>query len=305
MPRRRAAWPSEASATPIDALIVGHFTRDLLPDVGGWRPGGAALYAAVAASRLGLRVGIVTSAPADLCASASAALGDTPMIVVECETATTFENVYTPAGRMQSLRASAHPLTLDDIPTAWRRCEVALLAPVAGEVAPGLARELEARVIGAAPQGWLRAWDATGRVRPRPLDDAALDALRSLSAMILSREDLTGPAPDSTAQTTADQTLRAWSRQVPLIAVTRGADGADLWRAGACQRFPGYPAREVDPTGAGDVFAAAFLCTLASSGDPAAAIAQANRIAALSVEGIGPSAIPTLAQVAARYPDQG
>ncbi len=301
MNRRRRAWPTGAAREPIDALIVGHLTRDLLPD-GGWRPGGAALYAAVTASRLGLRVGIVTSAPADLCANVSSTLDGAPMIVVESETATTFENVYTPAGRVQYLRASAEPLTLDDIPTRWRRCAVALLAPVAGEVAPGLAAALDARVIGAAPQGWLRAWDATGRVRPQPLDGAALDALRSFSALIVSREDLTGPAADATTQEAADETLRAWARLVPLVAVTRGAEGADLYRAGAVERYPGSPAREVDPTGAGDVFAAAFLSALARDGDAAAAIAQANRIAALSVEGVGPSAIPTLAQVAARYP---
>jgi sugar/nucleoside kinase (ribokinase family) len=48
----------------------------------------------------------------------------------------------------------------------------------------------------------------------------------------------------------------------------------------------------------------AFLCALATSGDAAAAIDQANRVAALSVEGVGVSAIPTPAQVAARYPTQ-
>src|SRR6185437_13487566 len=160
----------------------------------------------------------------------------------------------------------------DDIPARWRRCEVALLAPVAGEVAPGLAATLEARVIGAAPQGWLRAWDATGRVRPQPLDGAAQDALRSLTALILSREDLTGPAAPAAAQDAADQTLSAWARLVPLIAVTRGAEGADLYRAGAVERYSGSPAREVDPTGAGDVFAAAFLSALARDGDAGAAI---------------------------------
>jgi sugar/nucleoside kinase (ribokinase family) len=286
---------------PIDALIIGHLTRDLLPD-GAWRPGGAALYAGVAARRLGLRVGLVTSAPADLCASVAETLGDTPMIVAPTETATTFENVYTSAGRVQYLRASAQPLTLDDIPSAWRRCEVALLAPVAGELAPALASELEARVIGAAPQGWLRQWGEDGRVRPRRLDAREVDALPRLTALILSREDLIGPAGDAAAQAAADETLAAWARLVALLAVTRGPGGADLWRAGVVERFPGYPARELDPTGAGDVFAMAFLCALASTGDAAAAIDQANRIAALSVEGIGASTIPTLAQVAARYP---
>ncbi|HEY7849999.1 MAG TPA: PfkB family carbohydrate kinase [Ktedonobacterales bacterium] len=301
---RRYPRPTTAPPQPIDALFVGHLTRDVLPD-GSWQPGGAVLYAGVAAARLGLRVGIVTSAPADLCARAAEALGAAPMVVVDCETATTFENVYTPAGRVQYLRASAHPLTLDDIPLEWRRCEVALLAPVAGELAPTLAGELGARVIGAAPQGWLRQWEADGRVRPQRIDGEALAALGSLSALIVSREDLTGPAADVGTLAAAEETLAAWTRLVPLLVVTRGAEGADLYRAGAVERFSGYPAREVDPTGAGDVFAAAFLCALAVGGDPAAAIDQANRVAALSVEGVGPSAIPSLAQAIARYPTRG
>ena len=73
-------------------------------------------------------------------------------------------------------------------------------------------------------------------------------------------------------------------------------------RAGAIERFPGYPASEVDPTGAGDVFAATFLCALVATDDPAEAMDQANRVAALSVEGVSTSAIPTPAEVAARYP---
>ena len=290
----------EAAQRPIDALIVGHLTRDLLPD-GAWRPGGAALYAGVTALRLGLRVGVVTSAPGDLCAAVAETLGEALLIAKSSARATTFENVYTPTGRVQYVRACAAPLTLDDIPAGWRRCELALLAPVAGECAPALAGELAARVIGAAPQGWLRQWGADGRVRPRALPDDETQALHNLSALIVSREDLTDPTTDTAAHAEAEATLAQWSRLAPTLAVTRGAAGADLWRAGSVTRFPGYPAREVDPTGAGDVFAAAFLCALAATGDPAAAMDRANRVAALSVEGVGPSAIPTLAQVAARY----
>lgn len=299
----RAVWLSAPAATrrPVEALIVGHVTRDLLPD-GDWRAGGAALYAGVTAQRLGLRVGIVTSAPADLRASVAETLGDVALVVVESATATTFENVYTPMGRVQYLRDRAQPLRLDDIPPAWRACELALLAPVAAELAPALAGELHARVIGAAPQGWLRQWGDDGCVGPRALTSDELEALGGLSALILSREDLTGPGADAATQARAERTLGAWARRLPLLAVTCGAAGAELWRAGGVERFPGYPAREVDPTGAGDVFAATFLCALASTGDAARAIDRANRVAALSVEGVGPSAIPTPAQVAARYP---
>ncbi|HZC04151.1 MAG TPA: PfkB family carbohydrate kinase [Ktedonobacterales bacterium] len=296
-------WLSAADATQrgINMLIVGHITRDLLPD-GGWQPGGAALYAGVTASRLGLRVGIVTSAPADLCARAVEILSDVALVAVPSETATTFENVYTPMGRVQYVRALARPIRIEDIPPIWQGCDLALLAPVAGELSPSLAGELRARITGAAPQGWLREWDADGRVRPRRLANDEVAALSDLSALILSREDLTGPGADAAALKAAGHTIAQWTRLAPLIAMTRGPDGADLWRAGIVERRPGCPAREVDPTGAGDVFAAAFLCALGSGTDAVAAIDFANRVAALSVEGVGHTTIPTPQEIAARYP---
>ncbi len=187
----------------VGALIVGHITRDLLPD-GGWRPGGAALYAGVTARQLGMRPGIVTSAPPDLCASAMEILGDVALVAVPSDVATTFENIYTPSGRVQYVRARAETITAADIPPLWRDCGVTLLAPVAGELAPSFAESLHTRVIGAAPQGWLRAWDADGRVRPRDLTEDEVEALGHLSALILSREDLTGPGADSAARETAN-----------------------------------------------------------------------------------------------------
>src|SRR3989337_556742 len=49
---------------PIDYLIIGHLTRDLIPR--GARLGGTVTYAGLMARALGLRVGIVTSWAADL-----------------------------------------------------------------------------------------------------------------------------------------------------------------------------------------------------------------------------------------------
>ncbi len=136
---------------------------------------------------------------------------------------------------------------------------------------------------------------------PRALDAAETEALRRFSALILSREDLAGAGADAAALAQAERTLAEWARLVPLLAVTRGPEGADLWRDGAVERFPGFPATEVDPTGAGDVFAATFLCALAATADPATAMDMANRVAALAVEGVGAAAIPTPEQITARY----
>jgi sugar/nucleoside kinase (ribokinase family) len=50
----------------------------------------------------------------------------------------------------------------------------------------------------------------------------------------------------------------------------------------------------VDPTGAGDVFAAALLCHLYRHGDPREAVNFANYVASFSVGQVGVEGIPRL-----------
>ena len=71
-----------------------------------------------------------------------------------------------------------------------------------------------------------------------------------------------------------------------LICHTRGSAGAVLQGAGVGAtpvEVPAPAAREVDPTGAGDTFAAAFVVTLRGGADPVAAARAGCAIAARSV----------------------
>ena len=290
-----------------DLLLIGHASRDQLPD-GGWRLGGTVTYAAAAAMRLGLRPAVVTSGPRELIAALEAALPGVPLAVVPAQSATTFENVYDAQGsRRQYLRGRAAALGVEDVPEAWRGVRMVLLAPLAREVDPALAAAIPAALVAATPQGWLRRWDADGRVYPGALERAD-ELLPHLSALILSRDDLLPPPGTSAApgmpatSDEADRIIASWARIVPLVAVTRGAAGALLYERGTGPAaYPGHPAREVDPTGAGDVFAAALLVALAEGREPGAAVDFANRVAALSIEHEGSAGIPTRAELAARY----
>lgn len=273
-----------------DFLAIGHVSRDLLPN-GSWRLGGAVTYAALTATRLGLRAAIITSAPTDLLPALDAILPDIPISIAAAAEATTFENIYTSVGRQQFLRGRAALLTHDHVPAAWRDTRIVLLAPIAQEVDPSLATEFPHALVAAAPQGWLRQWDEEGLVSPAPLAHPKL--LPQLRALILSREDVPPPS---------DTLMEAWAEKVPLVAVTAGSAGAHLWEHGVKSGlFASYPAREVDPTGAGDVFAAAFLCALHETGDAAEAVDFANRVAACSVEAPGSAGIPTREMLAARW----
>lgn len=290
----------ELSLSTPDALVIGHLTRDVTHD-GDWRLGGPSIYAARTASLRGLRVAVVTSASDDV---ASAARVAAPGVAFHCQpttTSTTFENLYSAGGRLQFLRGVAAPLGLDDIPRAWRSAPIVLLAPVAGELDPRVVEGLAATTLGLAPQGWLRQWDADGRVYPSALNPRVEAILSNCAALILSREDLAGVDASPDALERAELTLRRWARRVACLAITCGSRGAELWRGTRKDIFPGLQAQEADPTGAGDVFAMTFLCALAVGSTPDAAMAEANEVAALSVEGIGVTAIPTPEAARARF----
>jgi len=63
---------------------------------------------------------------------------------------------------------------------------------------------------------------------------------------------------------------------------------------------PTLPRPEVDPTGAGDVFAAAFLVRYHEAADPVEAAVFAACAASCAVEGVGTSSLGDRAEVAKR-----
>lgn len=260
-------------------LAIGHVTRDCLPE-GSYAPGGTALYAAATVARLGVRAAVLTATnPAHV----PATLPGVTTAGTASAVTTTFENRYDSAGRRQWLHALAPPIRLEHLPAAWRGAPVVHLAPVAGEVDLAWAAAFPHALVGVTPQGWLRAWDAPlpAPVRPAPWRPAPA-LLRHVDLLVLSIEDVGGN----------EALVRHYARLCPLVAVTRGAAGATLYVAGEPRCVPPFPALEHDPTGAGDVFAAALLLRLWETGDALAAATYASAAAACAVEGPGLAALP-------------
>src|SRR5258707_12999219 len=83
-----------------------------------------------------------------------------------------------------------------------------------------------------------------------------------------------------------------WLPPAPLAVVTAGAAGALLYVNGDRFEVKPRPTVEVDATGAGDVFAPAFVLHYHRDGDPWGAAEAATCAAPLSVEGEGWSPIP-------------
>jgi len=269
-----------------DYVIVGHVTRDIVED--GYLPGGTVTYAGLTARALGRKVGVVTSAGSDL--ALAEIMPDVCLKVIPAPTTSTFENVYSEGHRQQWIRAVATPLDITTIPEKWQRAPILHLAPLTGEFGPELVLALsEANFIGVTPQGWLRRWDASGRVRRAPWDRPEA-VLAAVDAIVLSEEDVEFDW----------DTLRRWANQTRLLVVTVGKDGCVVFESGQSWRVPAFPAVERDATGAGDVFAAAFFIGVQGGKDPVEAARYANCVASFSVEAPGTAGVPTPEQVTER-----
>lgn len=272
-----------SSPPAVDYLIIGHASKDLTHQ--GPTLGGTVAYAGLTAHALGLRVGVVTSAADDLDLSP---LHGLQLHRIPAAASTSFENLYTPTGRVQTIGGQAVALGRSATPPAWQSSPIVHLAPIACEIDPDLAGAFPDSLLGMTPQGWMRRWDQDGRVRLTSWE-VTRELLPSADAVVLSIEDLQGDF----------QAAQAMAEHCRVLVVTEGPRGARVHAHGEWRSVPAPVMEEVDPTGAGDIFAAVFFSQLQRNGDPWLAAASANRVAAGSVTRRGLASVPSPAEASA------
>lgn len=265
---------------PPDYLAIGHVTEDLWRD-GRITPGGTAWFASLAARRMVEHVSVLTAAAADY--DAATHLPDVDVHRIDSPMTTRFENIYTPSGRIQYTYPSPVRLTPAHLTPELQRARIMHLAPVCDEVSPDFATHAGDDVfVGVTPQGWLRRWDETGRVYAKPWT-AAPQVLARADATVISIDDVAGDWRQALS----------WAAQTHLFVVTQSAEGCTLFLDGKPHHVPAPQVEEVDPTGAGDIFAAALFIALQRGTDPIAACAFANCVAAQSVTRRRLAGLPT------------
>lgn len=262
---------------PPDYLIIGHITKDQTED--GYRLGGTAVYSGVLAHRMGLKVALYTSGAAHL---ALDIMDGIEIIDQPGPGTTTFINDYTPSGRVQHLLDRAEELDSSQIPQHWKRAKIVHFAPVARELPLNVGNDFPEGFLGYSLQGWMRTWDGEGRISPTPLPGLKT-AVRDNTAGFLSIEDLGYDR----------RGLEQIQRQFPNLALTLGSQGVEFFSGGRTQLIPSTPTPEIDPTGAGDIFAAAFMISWKIKGKTVEQSALlANALAAPSVRRPGTDGIP-------------
>jgi sugar/nucleoside kinase (ribokinase family) len=128
----------------------------------------------------------------------------------------------------------------------------------------------------------MRDWDEEGNVFPGEWPEADY-ALRHAEAVVISDEDTYGDV---------DQIVEMAASSKVLV-VTHGSEGSSLYMNGEIHHIHTPKVEELDPTGAGDIYAAAFFVSLKGSKTPIEAARFASQVASLSVTRRGLEGAPT------------
>jgi len=162
---------------------------------------------------MGYSVGVVTAGSREV--EVLRELPKTTVISLNARASTSFENVYGPGGRQQLLRALAPRIPAELVPPEWHTCPTVLLAPVANEVPPTLARSFGGSMVGVCAQGYLRRLMVGKQVHCQVWDRPE-KVLSHVVAAIFSEEDLGWQTP-------------GWLQHPgPVFVMTRGAAGCEL-----------------------------------------------------------------------------
>lgn len=284
---------SLTSHSDVDYVVLGHVTRDVVPGQNDdtalgrtYTNGGTATFSALTAHSLGRRVGVVTQV------SSQSDLGhlherQIDVVWTQSDVTTTFENRYAGDVRSQYLNAFAGQISLDVLPEVWRKSRIMHIGPIYQECPADIIGALAQHAyLGITPQGWFREATMTGQVAHQLLADDVIANLGLADAVVISHEDIEND----------DEYAAYLARYCQLLIVTSGWQGGVVYEHGELPwSFPAPQAHEVDPTGAGDIFATVFFLMHADGqrihdAVRIAACAASQSVSASGLEGI-PSAV--------------
>ena len=257
-------------------ISIVHVTYDIYP--GERLIGGSAVYSSLTACKLGLSTGIITSRGLDF--SCDGLLKGINIAGSLSPHTTTFHNSYYQGKRNQTINEIANRIKKAQVPSGWNKAKIVHICPVADEVDQEIFNIFKDSLVGLTPQGLMRRWDEKGQVYPKKW--IPISKVSSLvDVLIFSEEDIEA----------FPEALEEYKSLINIVILTRGAEGSILYWRGKEFYFSAFKTEEKDPTGAGDVFTAAFLVKYYQTDDPIESSRFANCVASFAVEEKGTAGI--------------
>jgi sugar/nucleoside kinase (ribokinase family) len=275
----------------LDLVVLGNLLVDdvVLPD-GRTRmaePGGAVLYVALGAWLWGLRVGIVSVRGDEYPAEALQTLaergialdGVAPLGRPGLRTWLLYEGARRRVvHRLDGPTHAEMSPTPEAIPAGWRDARAFHLAPMPFDVQQALVTALP------SGDGRLVSLDPYVLLRPDTLAEWQ-ELLSRIDALFLSEDEMELEGPDALRGLTGGR--------LKTVVFKQGAAGGALFDATTARLVPWRPraAAVVDPTGAGDVFAAGVLAGWLRGESHERAIERGIVGASFAIEDWGPAGI--------------
>jgi len=280
-----------------DVAVVGHFAMDSIRLPSRSAPfvvlGGSVTYVSFVTKRLDATVSIISKVGGDFPEAYMWWLREegidlSGVTKLANEQTTRYELRYSKdlLNRTLKLKKRASPINVSDLPCSMR-AKAVHVAPIAGEISYEVVEKLKdcAEVLSLDPQGLLRRFNKTGKVKSRsPVDKRLFSLINIYKSSLAEITALTGHSKiDSAINAVHDLGVKT-------VIVTLGSKGAVLSVEKTIYKIPVCTSRVfVDPTGAGDAFIGGFLTEYIRQKDSLWCACVGSAAASLVVEGIGPT----------------
>lgn len=267
-----------------EALLYGHLCMDRVPGTETYEAGSPAWYIAHVLEQMRMHPAVISPYGADY---PREWLGSIALVPAEPTTQHTlvYENHYQPDGSRTQVAFNTETATPVDPATVqqslWEHAQAVVVCPILDNISPDYIRTMRRlaprAVFALLPQGYYRDIGRGGIVAAQAWETAAA-IVPYFDTIFVS--ELDGPDMYRTAQ--------QWStRSRAHVVVTQAANGCVLFHDGLGLHFDAVPiANEVHPTGAGDVFAAAYLRDYLNHRNAIGAVRFAAQKAARHVAGL-------------------
>lgn len=199
-------------------------------------------------------------------------------------------------------RASA----IKEIPGDLSDVDGVIIGPILGETSLALIETARGAMNGLLlldPQGVLRRIDGDGRISHfrNPELDAIVAVCDIVKANEVEAKIITGINPRDSEQALEEATRKLHALGCRIAVVTLAAEGSAIFDGETYYRIPAYSTDAVDPTGAGDTYAAGFLVKYLETSDLEQAGYYGSCVSSVMVENVGPDFPLTRAEADRRF----
>lgn len=275
-----------------DILTIGHFVIDWIvsPRIKTSKEtlGGPPAFVSLAASKLGVKTGIVSKVGEDFRRHIRRlhknSIDLSHLHIVKNASTTSFVLNYSDSERTLQLKKRAPQILPKDIPDSLF-AKAIHVAPVAHEMSTNLVKEFrkKAPILSIDPQGFLRRFDRAGNAKlAKPGDTGFLQNCDIFKSSIEEFKIIAG------CERLKDSIEEAQKWDIETILITMGDKGTlalfnnELYHVPACR-----PRIFKDPTGAGDAFIGGFLAEYIQGKEPLWCCCVGSAAASFVVERVG------------------